>query len=45
MSGDAIGGWILIVLILAIAGYYAFVRWLEHREFMAGKRKPDEEGE
>ncbi len=43
MSGDAWGCLTLIVLIIAIFAYFAYERWLEHQEFMAGKRDPADE--
>ncbi len=44
MTAGAWGCLTLIVIVLAIAGYSAYDRWLQHREFMARKRKADEEG-
>jgi len=47
VSDDAWGAIAVIMLILAIAGYYGFERWCEHREIMAGKQhlKDGEDGD
>ncbi len=45
MSGDAWGCLTLIVIVLAVAGYSAYDRWLRHQELMAGKRDSDDPDE
>jgi hypothetical protein len=43
MSNDAWNAVAAIVLVLAIAGYLGWVRWLQHKELMSGKKPVEDE--